>query len=182
MGALGHLWFCVLTAQQHSQVLLREAIGGSTPPTIQEACLTICSSWSVSLDEAPPNQALIPIPEVVLWFVSWLRFSQWLCVQTSDLVAGIPCQAMCSLLSAVPEIIPGGGATFFFRRLHPQDTHRVRAPRPPGHVCALINPPHYRSNMPWPPGQVTPHPSDTLSTKHPPPTGQKSVCGPPPWR
>ena len=33
--------------------------------------------------------------------------------------------------------------------------------------------------MPWPPGQVTPHPSDTLSTKHPPPTGQKSVCGPP---
>ena len=33
--------------------------------------------------------------------------------------------------------------------------------------------------MPWPPGQVTPHPSDTLSTKHPPPTGQKSACGPP---
>ena len=25
-----------------------------------------------------------------------------------------------------------------------------------------------------------PHPSDTLSTKHPPPTGQKSVCAPPP--
>ena len=24
-----------------------------------------------------------------------------------------------------------------------------------------------------------PHPSDTLSTKHPPPTGQKSACGPP---
>ena len=35
--------------------------------------------------------------------------------------------------------------------------------------------------MPWPPGQVNPipHPSDTLSTKHPPPTGQKSACGPP---
>ena len=34
-----------------------------------------------------------------------------------------------------------------------------------------------------PPGQVTshpPHPSDTLSTKHPPPTGQKSACGPAP--
>ena len=33
--------------------------------------------------------------------------------------------------------------------------------------------------MPWPPGQVTPHPSDKLWTKHPPPTGQKSACGPP---
>ena len=32
--------------------------------------------------------------------------------------------------------------------------------------------------MSWPPGQVTPHPSDT-STKHPPPTGQKSACAPP---
>ena len=52
----------------------------------------------------------------------------------------------------------GGWATFFFRPLHPQDTHGVRAPRPPGHVCALINPPHYGSNMPWPPGQVTPPP------------------------
>ena len=76
------------------------------------------------------------------------------------------------------------GGHFFFRPLHPQDTHGVRAPRPPGNVSALINPPHYGSNMPWPPGQVTPHPpphpSDTLSTKHPPPTGQKSVCGPPP--
>ena len=30
-------------------------------------------------------------------------------------------------------------------------------PRPPGHASALINPPHYGSNMPWPPGQVTPH-------------------------
>ena len=54
--------------------------------------------------------------------------------------------------------LSSGGATFFFRPLHPQDTHGVRAPRPPGHVSALINPPHYGSNMPWPPGQVTPHP------------------------
>ena len=60
-------------------------------------------------------------------------------------------------LRAVPEIILGGG-TFFFRTLHPQDTHGVRAPRPPGHVRALINLPHYGSNMPWPPGQVTPPP------------------------
>ena len=60
-------------------------------------------------------------------------------------------------LRAVPEIILGG-ATFFFRPLHPQETQGVRAPRPPGHVSALINPPHYGSNMPWPPGQVTPPP------------------------
>ena len=40
------------------------------------------------------------------------------------------------------------GPLFFFRPLHPQDTHGVRAPRPPGHVSALIDPPHYGSNMP----------------------------------
>ena len=50
-------------------------------------------------------------------------------------------------LRAVPEIILGGG-TFFFRPLHPQATHGVRAPRPPGHASALINLPHYGSNMP----------------------------------
>ena len=52
---------------------------------------------------------------------------------------------------AVPEIIlrgGGGWATFFFRPLHPQDTHGVRAPLPPGHVSALINLPHYGSNTP----------------------------------
>ena len=52
------------------------------------------------------------------------------------------------------------GGTFFFRPLHPQDTHGVRAPRPPGHVSALINLPHYGSNTSWPQGQVT----------YPPPT------------
>ena len=40
------------------------------------------------------------------------------------------------------------GGTFFFRPLHPQDTQGVGAPRPPGHVSALIKPPHYGSNMP----------------------------------
>ena len=40
------------------------------------------------------------------------------------------------------------GATFFFRPLHPQDTRGVRAPRPPGHISALINLPHYGSNTP----------------------------------
>ena len=60
-------------------------------------------------------------------------------------------------IRAVPEIILGE-ATFFFRPLHPQDTQGVRAPRPPGHVSALIKPPHHGSNMPWPPGQVTPPP------------------------
>ena len=72
-----------------------------------------------------------------------------------------------------------GGPHFFFRLLHPLDTRGVGASWPPGHVSALINPPHYRSNTPWLPGQVTAHPSDTLSTKHPPPTGQKSACAPP---
>ena len=47
---------------------------------------------------------------------------------------------------------------------------------------ALINPPHYGSNMPWPQDKLPlhPHPSDTLSTQHPPSTGETSVCAPPP--
>ena len=85
--------------------------------------------------------------------------------------------AMYKPVRAVPEIIlRGGGPHFFFRHLHPQDRHGVRAPPPSGHVSALITPrPHYGSNTPWAPGQVTPppHPSDMLSTKQPPPTGQK---------
>ena len=84
-------------------------------------------------------------------------------------------------IRAVPEIILGG-AHFFFRPLHPQDTQGVRAPRPSGHVSALINPPHYGSNMPWPPGQVIPPPptSQTHCQQNTlPPTGRKSVCAPP---
>ena len=76
---------------------------------------------------------------------------------------------------AVPEIILGGWATFFFRPLHPQNTHGIRAPRPSGH------PPHPTMDQIRldPQDKWTPHPSDT-STKHPPLTGQKSACGPPP--
>ena len=57
------------------------------------------------------------------------------------------------LLRAVPEIIPGG--TFFFRPSTPRTHMESEPPRPPGHVSALINLPHYGSNTPWPPGQVT---------------------------
>ena len=84
-------------------------------------------------------------------------------------------------LRAVPEIILGG-AHFCFRPLHPQDTHGVRAPRPPGHVSALINPPYYRSNMPWPPGEVTPHPTPPLGhtvNKTPSPHRTKKCLHPP---
>ena len=82
------------------------------------------------------------------------------------------------VIRAVPEII-WVWATFFFRPHHSQDKHGVGAPQPPGHASALINLSHYRSNMPWHPGHVTPHPWD-MSTKHPPPpTGQKSAWPPP---
>ena len=72
-----------------------------------------------------------------------------------------------------------GWATFFFRPLHPQDTYGVRAPRPPGHVSALINPPHYGPNMPWPPGQVAP-PNHTPRThfQQPPPHRTKKCLRP----
>ena len=61
------------------------------------------------------------------------------------------------MVRAVPEIIRGG--TIFFRPLHSQDIHGVRGPRPPGHVSALINLPHYGSNTSWPPAQdkLPPH-------------------------
>ena len=35
-------------------------------------------------------------------------------------------------LGLFQNLSSGGWATFFFRPLHPQDTHGVRAPRPPG--------------------------------------------------
>ena len=64
-------------------------------------------------------------------------------------------------LRAVPEIILGGH--FFFSDPSIPRTHmESEPPRPPGHVSALINLPHYGSNTPWPPGQVT----------SPPPTPQ----------
>ena len=74
------------------------------------------------------------------------------------------------------------GGHIFFRPLHPQDTHGVRAPRPPGHVSALINLPHYGSNTPWPPGQVTSPPPTPRThcqqnTLHP---QDKKVFAPPP--
>ena len=90
-------------------------------------------------------------------------------------------------LRAVPEIMLRGGR-IFCRPLHPKDKHGVRAPRPPGHVSALINPHHYaygsnkyaltpRTSYPHP----TPPPLGHVNkTPSPPPTGQKSACGPPP--
>ena len=110
-----------------------------------------------------------PIPEVstaTLWrWTAWMlvlsvhRFFPpqvlWFCYD------GRAPWKTCSI-RAVPEIILGG-AHFFWRPLHPQDTHGVGAPPPPGHVSALINLPHYGSNMPWPPGQITP-PSPTPRT------------------
>ena len=81
-------------------------------------------------------------------------------------------------LRAVPEIILGG-ATFFSDPSTPRTNMESEPPWPPGHVSALINPPHYGSNMLWPPGQVIPPPLGHVN-KHPPFTGQKSACGPPP--
>ena len=82
-------------------------------------------------------------------------------------------------LGLFQKLSAGGGHFFLQTSPPPGQTWSQSPPRPPGHVSALINTPHYGANMPWPPGQVTPNPSDTLSTKHPPPTGQKSACVPP---
>ena len=76
---------------------------------------------------------------------------------------------------AVPEIILRGG-TFSFRPLHPWDTHGVRAPWPSGHSRTTMD--QVRLD---PRDKLTLHPSDRLSTKHPPPPQDtKSACGPTP--
>ena len=91
------------------------------------------------------------------------------------------CILLC--IRAVPEIILREGPHFFFQ-----------TPPPPGHTWSQSPPtPRTRKcfNQPAPlwikytltprtSYLPTPYPSDTLSTKHPPPTGQKNVCGPPP--
>ena len=68
------------------------------------------------------------------------------------------CMEQSRTLGLFQKLSSRGVSHIFFRPLHLQDTQGVGAPRPPGHVSALINPPHYGSNMPWPPGQVTPPP------------------------
>ena len=83
------------------------------------------------------------------------------------------------MVRAVPEIILGGAA-FFSRPLHPQDTHGVRAPPTPRtrKCCPTMDQICLDPQDKLPPPHPTP--SD-MSTKHPPPpTGQKSACGPPP--
>ena len=78
-------------------------------------------------------------------------------------------------IRAVPEIILGGA--FFFRPLHPQDTHGVTAPRPSGHPRPTMDQIRLDPQDKLP----HPHPSDTLSTKHlSPHRTKKSACGPPP--
>ena len=49
--------------------------------------------------------------------------------------------------------LSSGGALFFFGPLHPQDKHG-ESEHP--HASALINLPHYGSNVPWPPGRYPP--------------------------
>ena len=71
---------------------------------------------------------------------------------------------------AVPEIIMG--AAFFSDPLHPQDSHGVRAPRPPGHVSALISPAPL-----WIKYALTPR-----TTYPPPPLGRVVNKTPPPHR
>ena len=51
-------------------------------------------------------------------------------------------------LGLFQKLSSGRWATFFSDPSTPQDTHGVRAPRPPGQISALINPPHYGANMP----------------------------------
>ena len=60
------------------------------------------------------------------------------------------------LIRAIPEIILGGGPTFFQTPPPPGHTWESEPPRPPGHVNALINPPRCGSNTPWPPRDKLP--------------------------
>ena len=77
-----------------------------------------------------------------------------------------------SLAKGCSRNYPGGG-TFFFRPLHSQDTHGVRAPRPSGHLSALMNP---RPTM----DQIRLDPQDKLPPPPTPRTCQQNTLSPPP--
>ena len=69
--------------------------------------------------------------------------------------------------------------TFFFRSLHPQDTHGMKSESPP---TLGTPPPHYGSNTPWPPGQVNPPTPRTRQQNTLP--HRTKMClrpTPPPW-
>ena len=68
-------------------------------------------------------------------------------------------------MRAVPELSWGA----HFSDPSTPRTHMESEPPPqlPGHVSALINLPHYGSNMPWPPRQVTPPPFGHIKTPSP---------------
>ena len=132
--------------------------------------LQLCCSLSVALGEGPCCH---------LAELSWQREQEKTTTTTIILTTGY-CIAV-QVVRAVPEIILRGGH-IFFQTPPPPRTHRgVRAPRPPGHVSALIKLPHYGSNMPWPPGQVTPAPPTprTYCQQNTLPPLDKKVCGPP---
>ena len=81
--------------------------------------------------------------------------------------------------------LSSGGAHFFFRPLHPQDIHGVRAPRPLGHVSALklIRPTMDQICLDSPrtsyPSTPTPRTHCQQSTL-PPPDKKVSAAHPPP--
>ena len=65
-----------------------------------------------------------------------------------DQIPSIGCQTHPARVRAVPETILGGGSFFFQTPPPPGQTWSQSYPRPPGHLSALINRPHYGSNMP----------------------------------
>ena len=93
----------------------------------------------------------------------------------ADLCQHIWFSAMCKGCS---RNYPGGA--FFFQTPPPPGhtwSQSAPPPRPSGHVSASINQPHYGSNTPWLPGQVTPHPLD-MSTNTLPHRTKKSASPP----
>ena len=84
-----------------------------------------------------------------------------------------------SIIRAVPEIILGGGPHFFFRPLHPQDTHGVRAPWPPGHVSVFINPAPLRIKYALTPMTSYPPSLGHVVNKTPSPHRTKKCLQPP---
>ena len=139
---------------------------GSGNPRMQERCFFLCTEGS-HVASGRISQSQLKALHIRHWSVP-----HWHTLWMPGTEVPPPPTEGCS------RNYPRGGC-IFSDPSSPRTHMESELPQPPGHVSALLNPPHYGSNMPWPPGQVTPHPSDTLSTKHPPPTGQKSACSPP---
>ena len=115
-------------------------------------------------------------------YCTWLDTSEQFCTEATSVVL-LKLILNSSKTKGCSRNYPRGGV--FFQTPPPPGHVESEPPDPwpPGHVSALINPPHYGSNTPWPPGQgyrpPTPTPRTHCQQNILHPQDKKGACGPP---